>query len=290
MSVEMKTLTIDGNTYEVVDETARNSVGDKVSKGEFSTLLTTALTDSPDITVKDGNVKIETSGATKYMSMSSAGFVVLEDSKIASIMKDSIQFVGSNNAKITGLAAPANNSDAANKEYVDTKVAAKQDKISGTAGQMIGFNASGNPVAQEIPDGSLAVICTMGNNNMFATCSHTYSEIMDAIAENKCVCLMVYYPEYDSYDSYVLSQAGIDGTIAFSATSSVGVEFAFITIDGRNGIFSASKFAKADTANTYKLIAGDSVQDPATSLLRNSKIVSADTNPSNNGEINWTYK
>lgn len=35
--------------------------------------------------------------------------------------------------------------------------------------------------------------------------------------------------------------------------------------------------------------AGSTYQDPATSLLRNSKLVSSDTTPTVNGEINWTY-
>lgn len=30
----------------------------------------------------------------------------------------------------------------------------KQNKITGTAGQVVGFDASGNPVAQEVPEGS----------------------------------------------------------------------------------------------------------------------------------------
>ncbi|MBQ8570271.1 MAG: hypothetical protein IJ444_02035 [Kiritimatiellae bacterium] len=38
------------------------------------------------------------------------------------------------------------------------------------------------------------------------------------------------------------------------------------------------------------VVAGDSYQTPATSLLRNSKLVTADTTPTNNGEICWTYE
>lgn len=39
-----------------------------------------------------------------------------------------------------------------------------------------------------------------------------------------------------------------------------------------------------------QVVANSSGQTPGTSLLRNSKLVSADTNPTVNGEINWTYK
>ena len=36
--------------------------------------------------------------------------------------------------------------------------------------------------------------------------------------------------------------------------------------------------------------AGETSQDPATSLLRNSRLVSVDTDPTAEGEINWTYQ
>lgn len=41
---------------------------------------------------------------------------------------------------------------------------------------------------------------------------------------------------------------------------------------------------------TGQVAANSSRQTPSVSCLRNSKIVSADTNPTANGEINWTYK
>lgn len=50
--------------------------------------------------------------------------------------------------------------------------------------------------------------------------------------------------------------------------------------------------AESVTAGTFagKVVANASGQDVGTSLLRNSKLVSADTNPTVNGEICWTYK
>lgn len=46
------------------------------------------------------------------------------------------------------------------------------------------------------------------------------------------------------------------------------------------------------TAGTFagQVVAGDSYQTPETSLIRNSRLVSSDTTPTVNGEINWTYK
>lgn len=48
--------------------------------------------------------------------------------------------------------------------------------------------------------------------------------------------------------------------------------------------------ASTITAGTFAGQVVASGQDAGTALLRNSKIVSADTNPTVNGEINWTYK
>lgn len=50
--------------------------------------------------------------------------------------------------------------------------------------------------------------------------------------------------------------------------------------------------ASTITAGTFagQVVANSGGQAPGTSLLRNSKLVSADTNPTVNGEICWTYK
>lgn len=55
---------------------------------------------------------------------------------------------------------------------------------------------------------------------------------------------------------------------------------------------SHNQAASTITAGTFagQVVAKSSAQTPGTALLRNSKLVSADTAPSNNGEICWTYK
>lgn len=55
---------------------------------------------------------------------------------------------------------------------------------------------------------------------------------------------------------------------------------------------SHNQAASTITAGTFagQVVANSGGQAVGTSLLRNSKIVSADTNPTVNGEINWTYK
>ena len=54
---------------------------------------------------------------------------------------------------------------------------------------------------------------------------------------------------------------------------------------------SHNQAASTITAGTFAgaVVAQTASQTPATSLLRNSKLVSTATNPSNNGEICWTY-
>lgn len=54
---------------------------------------------------------------------------------------------------------------------------------------------------------------------------------------------------------------------------------------------SHNQAASTITAGTFagQVVANSSGQTPGTSLLRNSKLVSTDTDPTVNGEINWTY-
>ena len=55
---------------------------------------------------------------------------------------------------------------------------------------------------------------------------------------------------------------------------------------------SHNQAASTITAGTFagQVVANSSGQTPGTSLLRNSKLVSAETNPTVNGEICWTYE
>ena len=54
----------------------------------------------------------------------------------------------------------------------------------------------------------------------------------------------------------------------------------------------SDKSASTITEGTFagRVFAKDGAQEPGTSLLRNSKLVSAETNPTVNGEICWTYE
>lgn len=64
---------------------------------------------------------------------------------------------------LANIAAPTGSSHGANKGYVDQALAGKQDKLTGTQGQVVGFDASGAAVAQAAPSG--------GDRNWYGVCS-----------------------------------------------------------------------------------------------------------------------
>lgn len=99
-----------------------------------------------------------------------------------------------------------------------------------------------------------------------------------------------------SLDSIPFGKAGIY-TMAWSDNASYGVR---ITINNYTGFSSVKKIdpkylpnytASEVGAGTFagQVIANSSSQAASTSLIRNSKLVSTDTNPTVNGEIYWTY-
>lgn len=85
-------------------------------------------------------------------------------------------------------------------------------------------------------------------------------------------------------------EVGVDSTL----TQSGKAADAKATGDALAGKAESShnQAASTITAGTFAgaVVAQTSSQTPATSLLRNSKLVTTDTNPSYNGEICWTYK
>jgi hypothetical protein len=80
-----------------------------------------------------------------------------------------------------------------------------------------------------------------------------------------------------------------NGTSAEVAVKGLGT--AAYTSSSSYAPASHSQAASTVTAGTFagQVVANASSQAPATSLLRNSKIVSTTTNPTKNGEIVWTY-
>ena len=90
------------------------------------------------------------------------------------------------------------------------------------------------------------------------------------------------HPDIRTAVSNAQSKADSAATAAAAAQS---------TADGKAPA-SHNQAASTITAGTFagQVVANSSGQTYSTSLLRNSKLVTADTTPTNNGEICWTYK
>jgi len=90
----------------------------------------------------------------------------------------------------------------------------------------------------------------------------------------------------DAMDSY-------DGSTSGIAATPLAVKTAYDKAkEAANAAASHTQAASTITAGTFagQVVANASGQAAGTSLLRNSKLVSSDTNPTVNGEIFWTYK
>lgn len=81
-----------------------------------------------------------------YGNLSSALTIVSPDLKNTIIPEDDYDSV-----VLRGVESPVFDYDAANKKYVDDAMAGKQDKLTGKAGQIVGFNSDGNAVPQTAP-------------------------------------------------------------------------------------------------------------------------------------------
>ena len=95
------------------------------------------------------------------------------------------------------------------------------------------------------------------------------------------------YPIMVDGSTYTGSLGAYTGTLCSTITYMFnGTHYVWLNTD--YGAASADRIMGG--AFTGQVAANSSRQTPSVSCLRNSKIVSADTNPAANGEINWTYK
>lgn len=87
------------------------------------------------------------------------------------------------------------------------------------------------------------------------------------------------------------STSGTSNANGGVAATPAAVKAAYDLANGKAAA-SHNQAASTITAGTFagQVVANGSGQTPGTSLLRNSRLVSADTNPTVNGEICWTYK
>ena len=219
-------------------------------------LIKPQLTDSADITATNGNWdKID----TELKSRATLG----SDGKVPSSQLPSMN-------------------------YIPTS---EKGKASGVAT----LDSSGKIPSGQLPDNKF--IITITDNGSEFVADKTFSEVLAAYNSGKT--LMVYYNEYkiplnmvdlsQSDMKYIAFQTGTDyGYMAFLIMSNNTVGGIFETFSYSDHHHFPSDIKSGTFASYVKANANG--QDPATSLIRNSKLVSADTNPTVNGEINWTYK
>lgn len=145
--------------------------------------------------------------------------------------------------------------------------------------------------------GAVMVVTITGDDTNGYTSDKTFAEIQTALDDGQVVLAKI-GNVYASF-SYLLRETGAVFTATTVNNDSVSVTSYTIMklIDYKVTISTFDTDAyetPADyvTAGTFagRVVANASGQDAGTSLLRNSKLVSADTNPTVNGEICWTYK
>ena len=170
----------------------------------------------------------------------------------------------------------------------------KQDKITGTAGDFVVIGEDGNVRTIKNDSNVFIIRFTMDAGEKMVPNNCTYEEIISALEAGKyCVAISNYDDtvyNLSLYQDGVLefSRVGVDNSETYcinadnTASSRKMRTFATCsnyTIDG----VSRKCFSYIIGANTYN-------QNPSISIFRNSKILSVDTTPTANGEINWTYK
>lgn len=167
----------------------------------------------------------------------------------------------------------------------------KQSKITGTEGQVVGFDANGNPVAQDAPEGGgniLVVTAELTIDDEVQNVSHTYADIISALESGKYVVLNLL--DYNDWNNRYKVSCYDTENIYFDKFSEFYSETVVVTSDNE-WTYSLQFVPTTNNSSEllYTLRAGSSYQMPNTQLLRNTGLYSSDTNPSKNGEICWTY-
>lgn len=141
----------------------------------------------------------------------------------------------------------------------------------------------------------LVVTCERGNEVSgfypLNNASHTFAEIDAAVKAGREVVLEVSYVSSSGDATNVrlyLSSHAADNGYVFSACDSYGAFDAWL-VDGYAWAYTSVDFARAGIENVTPLYAGAEYQAPDEYLLRNTRLASSDTTPTNNGEICWTY-
>lgn len=171
-----------------------------------------------------------------------------------------------------GVSVPEN----ANSNDLPAAVSAlaneKQDKLTGAHGQIVGFGPDGKAVAQDKPTYAASEVGAIpttekGAANGVATLG---ADALLVMAQRPKASGL--YRD-DGNTTLEKSLTDISTTLANKADASHE--------QGANTI----------TAGTFagQVVSGSNYQSPSAMLLRNSKLVSAEENPTVNGEITWLY-
>ena len=119
--------------------------------------------------------------------------------------------------------------------------------------------------------------------------SHTFAEVDAAVKAGQEVVLDVSY--VSSYGDALIERLVLsyimEGCYSFTTNDSYGgAEARWM---GEMILYQYVQFARAGSENLEPLYAGAEYQAPGEYLLRNTRLASSDTTPTNNGEICWTY-
>ena len=134
-------------------------------------------------------------------------------------------------------------------------------------------------------DGDIFIVTADIDGTTVTNPSHTFEEILEAYASFKYVVL--------------ISNTGVKWELSYFTGSDLvftrleahfSTTVYYLTLNDE-GVWSGNRnhLAIAFAENSYPLFASSAGQMPNSSVLRNSKLVSADTTPTVEGEIFWTY-
>lgn len=182
----------------------------------------------------------------------------------------------------TGVTVP----EGANSDNLPSLAAAlaneKQDRLTGTSGQFVGFDSGGNATAVAAPTaasigalptsgGTMTGSIKMGANDITGTATN-YGLFFDSMGQ-------VIIKAGDS-NSVEVTDMGVN------FNSDVG--FMFNGSAAPSHSQSASTISAGTFGGTVK--AASSSQSNLISLLRNTRIMNTETTPTTNGEIFWVYE
>jgi len=191
-------------------------------------------------------------------------------------------------------------------EALQSEVDGKQNVLTGTEGQIVGFDASGNAVATEMPASGLPIVTTDGGDGSY------YTATVPGITALTPGITFIMIPHVDSTSTQpALKVNGLTSKM-LNRQVSASITFATAATDANwlpagypvQVMYNGSKWIvkdlpkpyAADLYGTVPISKGGtgvtSIEDTVytTARYRASALVSSETDPTVNGVINWTYE